>query len=229
MKKSLAVLSLGLLFALASCQKATDTTKRSDNPSDINKTALKLDLVNDGVLLKEIGVVTDYVSVKIPTEYKDSLFYVTTDLTETLEAHGTLNKNITISPLTFTSNITDAEKSSLASYVYSDTGIYAKDDLGFTVSENIKNWQTNVDILPIAKEYTEAKANYYISVIYVPALAVHYANTYTALECYVMFPLYYQVYKEGAKEAIFDSKAKDLTSKLEFNNNLLKSQETVSA
>ena len=41
-----------------------------------------------------------------------------------------------------------------------------------------------------------------------------------------MFPLYYQVYKEGSKNAIFDSKAKDLTNTLEFDNNLLKSQTT---
>lgn len=225
MKKRLALLSLGLVFALASCQKSADTTKRSDNPSDTNKTALKLNLVNEGSLLKEVGTATDYVSVKVAEDYKDTLFYVTTDLTPALEAHGTLNKNLTISPLAFTTNITDAEKSSLASYVYNESGIYAK-DLGFDVSADITNWNTNVDVLAIANEYTEAKANYYISVVYVPTLAVHYANTYTALECYVMFPLYYQIYKDGAKDAIFDSKAKDLTNTLEFDNNLLKSQTT---
>ena len=225
MKKRLALLSLGLVFALASCQKSADTTKRSDNPSDTNKQALKLDLVKEGSLLKEVGTSTDYVSVRLAENFDDTLFYVTTDLTPALEAHGTLNKKITISPLAFTSNITDAEKSSLVSYVYSDNGIYSK-EFAFDISDDIKNWNTDIDVQEIAKEYSDAKANYYISVIYVPTLAVHYANTYTALECYVMFPLYYQVYKEGSKNAIFDSKAKDLTNTLEFDNNLLKSQTT---
>lgn len=225
MKKSLALLSLATVFMLAGCKKATDTTKRSDNPSDTNKTALNLEAVVQGSLLTEVGDATDYVTAKVATDYASTLFYVTTDLTEALESRGELNKYVTISPLTFTSNITDSEKSSLTSYVYSSTGIYAK-DLGFEVAKDVTSWKTNIDIQAIAKEYSSAKANYYLSVIYVPTLVVHYASTYTALECYAMFPLYYQVYKEGSKEAVFDSKAKDLTSTLEFDNNLLKSQTT---
>ncbi len=224
MKKSLALLSLVGLFALAGCQKAADTTKRSDNPSDTNKAALELDTVKAGSLLKEKGTETDYVTVTAATDLADSLFYLTTDLTSTLEAHGTLTKTVNISPLAFTSSITDAEKTALVSYVYSDTGIYAK-DLGFTVSK-ISSWTTGVSIATVAEEYTKAKANYYLSVIYVPTLVTHYASSYTALECYVMFPLYYQVYKEGSKEATFESYATDLTDTLEFDNNLLKSATT---
>jgi hypothetical protein len=41
-----------------------------------------------------------------------------------------------------------------------------------------------------------------------------------------MFPLYYQIYKDGEIQDTFNSKAVDLTNKLEFENNRLKSETT---
>ena len=225
MKKSLALLSLAGVILLASCQQKTDTTKRSDNPSEANRTALKLDLVDSGSLIKTVSDQADYVTVKTATNVTDTLFYFTTDLTEVLEEHGTLNKSINIKPLAFTTNITSAEQSALASYLYSEDGIVAK-NVGFTISSDLSSWETKVSVEAVAKDYVDSKANYSISVIYVPTLVTHYATSYTALECYVMFPLYYQIYKDGAKEAVFDSKATNLTDTLEFENDVLKSKTT---
>lgn len=225
MKKRLALLSIVGILLLSSCQKKTDTTKRSDNPSSSNITALKLDSVKQGTLVKEISTESDYVTVKIAEDYKDTLFYVSTSLTDTLKEHGTLTKSLTIKPLTFTEDITDAERGALAGYVYSETGLYSK-DFGFDVSKDFTAWDNVINIKEVAEAYDKEASNYTISVIYVPAYVSHYATSYTALECYVMFPLYYQIYKDGSKEEVFDSKAIDLTSTLEFENNNLKSQTT---
>ena len=225
MKKRFILLSLTGLLALASCNQQKDTTKRSDYPSTTNKTLLKLDDVSNGTLLREVrSDETDYVTVKVANDYKNTLFYLTTSLDETFESHGTLNKSVNFSPLTFTTNITDAEKSALSGYVYSETGIYSK-DVSFDINKDITSWISNVDVKAYAEDYEKNKTSYSISVIYVPALVTHYATTYTSLECYVMFPLYYQVYKDGAKDNVF-SKATDLTDQLEFDNNVLKSQTT---
>ena len=224
MKKKLALLSLIGILLLSGCQKNTDTTKRGDNPSTANKTALKLDSVYAGKLVKETGTENDYVTVRIAEDYNNTLFYLTTSLTDELKAHGNLTKSLSVSPLTFTSDITDAEKNALTGYVYNETGLYAK-DFGFDVSKDITSWTTSVSLADIAKNYNGTD-NYSISVIYVPTIVTHFATSYTALECYVMFPLYYQVYKDGNVEEVFSSKATDLTSKLEFENNILKSQTT---
>jgi len=225
MKKRLALLSMiGILF-LASCQSKTDTTKRGDNPSTENKNALKLDIVSNGKELKtRTDDQKDYVTVKIAESYKDTLFYVTTSLTDELKAHGSLTKSVSIAPLTFTTDISDAEKSALTGYVYNETGLYAK-DFGFDISKDITSWITTINLEEISKNYKE-NDKYSISVIYVPSVVTHYATSYTALECYVMFPLYYQIYKDGEIQDTFNSKAVDLTNKLEFENNRLKSETT---
>lgn len=225
MKKRLALLSMiGILF-LASCQQKNDTTKRGDNPSVVNKTALKLDIVSNGKDLKtKEDDSKDYVTVKVAESYKDTLFYVTTSLTEELTAHGNLTKSVSIAPLTFTTEISDAEKSALTGYVYNETGLYDK-DFGFDVSKDITSWITTINLEEISKNYKE-NDKYNISVIYVPSVVTHYATSYTALECYVMFPLYYQVYKDGEISNTFSSKAVDLTNTLEFEDNRLKSETT---
>lgn len=225
MKKRIALLSMIGILALSACNKKQDTTKRSDNPSTKNVEALQLDLVKNGSLLKEVdSSVADYVTVKVAEEYKNTLFYLTTDLTETFEQHKNLTKSISFSALTFTSNITDAEKSSLTSYFYDEKGIEAL-DLGFDVSKDL-GWETKVDVATYINDYTENKNNYSISVIYMPALVTHYQTSFTSLECYVMFPLYYQIYKTGDKSETFDAKSDDLTELVEFDGNLLKTEVT---
>lgn len=224
MKKKLALLGLIGILALASCNKKEDTTKRSDNPSTSNKEILHLEDVKQGNLIKEIkSDEADYVTIKVAENYKDTLFYLTTDLTATFEEHKSLTKKISFNTLSFTSNITDSEKTALADYMYNEAGIKSK-DLGFDISSDLGNWVTNVDVTTIVNDYLETSDSYSISIVYIPTLVSHYQTSFTSLECYVMFPLYYQIYKNEQKEQIFDTKATDLSTKLEFDGDYLKSE-----
>ncbi len=226
MKKKIALLSIITILALSSCSQKTDTTKRSDDPNTNNKTALKLSDVSNGILVKELNEEdTDYVSAKIANNYNDTLFYLTTSITEPLKKYGSLTKSINVSPLTFISNITDDEKAALSNYFYDEEGLYSKD---YEISnlDTFSNWESKIDISNILNDFNE-EDEYEISVIYIPTYVTHYATSYTALECYVMVPLYYQIYKASNKSEIFDLKSSNLTDILEFDGELLSSENAI--
>lgn len=195
MKKILGIFLIAISLLLVSCgKKDTETTTRIDSPSAETVSSLKLESVKNGKTIKAAPTDSeDYYIIKIAEDAKGSLFAHNTALDETIDANKKLMRSINVSPLTFTSSITEEEKAAIMKEVYaSETGI-TKASLGVDFElKSVKKWTVELDCEDIVDAYLNSnQKNNNISKIYLPLYVEHYVKNEVTLKAYVMIPVYY--------------------------------------
>lgn len=194
MKKILSIFLIAISVLLASCgKKDTETTTRIDNPSAETVASLKLEDVKNGKAIKEVSDAEDYYVIKIANDAKASMFAHNTALDELIEANKKLLKTVNVSPLVFTSQIKEEEKTAIMKEVYdSKTGI-TKASLGVDFElKSAKKWTVELNCSDVVDAYLNSnQKNNNISKIYLPLYVERYAKNELTLKVYVMLPVYY--------------------------------------
>ena len=155
MKKILSIFLIAISVLLASCgKKDTETTTRIDNPSAETVASLKLEDVKNGKAIKEVSDAEDYYVIKIANDAKASMFAHNTALDELIEANKKLLKTVNVSPLVFTSQIKEEEKTAIMKEVYdSKTGI-TKASLGVDFElKSAKKWTVELNCSDVVDAY----------------------------------------------------------------------------
>lgn len=194
MKKILSIFLIAISVLLASCgKKDTETTTRIDNPSAETVASLKLEDVKNGKAIKEVSDAEDYYVIKIANDAKASMFAHNTALDELIDVNKKLLKTVNVSPLVFTSQIKEEEKTAIMKEVYdSKTGI-TKASLGVDFElKSAKKWTVELNCSDVVDAYLNSnQKNNNISKIYLPLYVERYAKNELTLKVYVMLPVYY--------------------------------------
>lgn len=204
MKKILVFLFAFASVLLVSCGKKEELEPRRDNPHTDNVELLDLNSVKNGneVVAADTSTGT-YYSVKASADLAKSLFVFETNLDEVFEYHVNRKENITdvsISVLTFSSEIQDSEASAIISTVFAENGVN-KDKLGLANDINTSAsgaTTTNIKSFFDAYKNENVKGNKVIAV-YLPTYTERYIEGSFALGVYVMVPVYYEIVSDNVK------------------------------
>lgn len=211
MKKIIVFLFAFVSILLVSCGKKDEIAPRRDNPHTDNVELLDLDLVKNGNAVVDTDTsAANYYLVKVASDLNKSLFVYETELDETFEYHINRKENIThvsISALTFSSEIQEAEASTIISTVFAEDGIN-KDKLELANELNTSaTGATTVAIKDFFDAYKNenVKGNKLITV-YLPTYTERYVEGSFVLGVYVMVPVYYEIVSNDVKASnVIDS------------------------
>ena len=203
------------LFALASCNGGGDdySQLREVVLSDIEaeyKTALGLfydanDVDNTSVLLNEVSG-TDFCKIYVSKNAKDSLFVYNYDLKTIFDAHGEKTKNITISAVSATNALYDAEKTAVITETFRDTSGVKNVLDGVSFYDGIYSNSSYTKQLDVSNAYNmyleNNQSNVYVAIVYMPVYMIHSINGQDKLRDYVLVPIYHEFTTNGGVSGV---------------------------